>query len=110
MGEQEDRQETLIFRLRRDAEVREQDLAALRERLEAVEHELEDLRAIRDALTPPELPRRPGLALGAAFLPAAAERELPRARICVRDGHDQLEGQWVKRSRRLRRVTRDGSP
>ena len=74
MGEQEDRQETLISRLRRDAEVREQDLAALRERLEAAEHELEDLRAIRDALTPPELPRRPGLALGAAFLPAAAER------------------------------------
>lgn len=74
MGEQEDRQETLISHLRRDAEVREQDLAALRERLEAAEHELEDLRAIRDALTPPELPNRPGLALGAAFLPAAAER------------------------------------
>ena len=38
------------------------------------EHELEDLRAIRDALTPPELPRRPGLELAAAFLPALAER------------------------------------
>jgi serine phosphatase RsbU (regulator of sigma subunit) len=37
------------------------------------EHELEDLRAIRDALTPPELPQRPGLELAAAFLPAAAE-------------------------------------
>jgi sigma-B regulation protein RsbU (phosphoserine phosphatase) len=35
---------------------------------------LEDLRAIRDALTPPELPRRPGLQLAAAFLPAVAER------------------------------------
>ena len=74
MGEQEDRQESLISRLRRDAEVRENDLAVLRERLEAAEHELEDLRAIRDALTPPELPQRPGLSLGAAFLPAAAER------------------------------------
>jgi serine phosphatase RsbU (regulator of sigma subunit) len=42
----------------------------LRERLEAAEHELEDLRAIRDALTPPELPQRPGLELAAAFVPA----------------------------------------
>ena len=46
----------------------------LRQRLEAAEHELEDLRAIRDALTPPELPRRPGLQLAAGFLPASAER------------------------------------
>jgi serine phosphatase RsbU (regulator of sigma subunit) len=38
------------------------------------EHELQDLRAIRDALTPPELPRRPGLELAAAFLPAIAEQ------------------------------------
>jgi Stage II sporulation protein E (SpoIIE) len=38
------------------------------------EHELQDLRAIRDALTPPELPQRPGLELAAAFLPAAAEQ------------------------------------
>ncbi len=43
-------------------------------RLEAAEHELDDLRAIRDALTPPELPQRPGLELAAAFLPASAER------------------------------------
>jgi serine phosphatase RsbU (regulator of sigma subunit) len=49
------------------------DVAALRGRLEAVERELDDLRAIRDALTPPELPQRPGLELAAAFLPAAAE-------------------------------------
>ena len=46
----------------------------MRERLAATEHELEDLRAIRDALTPPELPRRPGLELAAAFLPAIAEQ------------------------------------
>ncbi|WP_028065093.1 PP2C family protein-serine/threonine phosphatase [Solirubrobacter soli] len=70
----EHRQEKLIARLREDAAVREGDLAVLRKRLAAAEHELEDLRAIRDALTPPELPRRPGLELAAAFLPAIAER------------------------------------
>jgi serine phosphatase RsbU (regulator of sigma subunit) len=64
----------LIARLRREAELRDDDLARLRERLDAAEHELEDLRAIRDALTPPELPRRPGLDLAAAFLPAEAEQ------------------------------------
>jgi sigma-B regulation protein RsbU (phosphoserine phosphatase) len=69
----EHRQETLIARLREEAAVRDGDLVALRERLAATEHELEDLRAIRDALTPPELPQRPGLELAAAFLPAAAE-------------------------------------
>ena len=42
--------------------------------LRSAEHELEDLRAIRDALTPPELPQRPGLELAAAFLPAVAEQ------------------------------------
>ncbi len=73
MGEREDRQDTLIARLHAEAEVRDEQLAALREHLEAAEHELEDLRAIRDALTPPELPQRPGLELAAAFLPAAAE-------------------------------------
>jgi sigma-B regulation protein RsbU (phosphoserine phosphatase) len=70
----EHRQEDLIARLREEAAVREGDLAALLERLAAAEHELEDLRAIRDALTPPELPRRPGLELAAAFLPAIAEQ------------------------------------
>jgi serine phosphatase RsbU (regulator of sigma subunit) len=70
----EHRQEELIARLREEAAVREGDLAALRERLAAAEHELEDLRAIRDALTPPELPRDPGLELAAAFLPAIAEQ------------------------------------
>jgi serine phosphatase RsbU (regulator of sigma subunit) len=70
----EHRQEELIARLREEAAVRDADLAALRERLAATEHELEDLRAIRDALTPPELPRRPGLELAAAFLPAVAEQ------------------------------------
>ena len=74
MGQREHRQQTLIVRLREEAAVRDEDLGVLRERLEAAEHELEDLRAIRDALTPPELPQRPGLELAAAFLPAAAEQ------------------------------------
>ena len=73
MGEWEHRQDTLIARLRREAEVRDEELAALHERLETAEHELEDLRAIRDALTPPELPQRPGLELAAAFVPAAEQ-------------------------------------
>jgi serine phosphatase RsbU (regulator of sigma subunit) len=70
----EQRQGTLIERLREEAAIREGDLAVLRGQLEAAEHELDDLRAIRDALTPPELPRRPGLELAAAFLPASAEQ------------------------------------
>jgi sigma-B regulation protein RsbU (phosphoserine phosphatase) len=74
LAEREHRQEALIARLRDEAEVREHDLIALRERLAAAEHELDDLRAIRDALTPPELPQRPGLDLAAVFLPAVAER------------------------------------
>jgi serine phosphatase RsbU (regulator of sigma subunit) len=69
-----DVQKTLIARLRREAEVRDEELATLRERLGEAEHELEDLRVIRDALTPPELPRRPGLEIAAVFLPAEAER------------------------------------
>jgi len=72
--DREHRQEALITRLRAEAAVRDRDVAVLRERLEAAEHELEDLRAIRDALTPPELPQRSGLDLAAAFLPAAAEQ------------------------------------
>ena len=73
IGEREHRHERLIARLRQEAGVRDEDLAALRAQLDAAQHELEDLRAIRDALTPPELPHRPGLDLAAAFLPAAAE-------------------------------------
>lgn len=74
LDQRDHRQESLIARLRREAEVRDGDLAALRTRLESVEHELDDLRAIRDALTPPDLPQRPGLELAAAFLPATAEQ------------------------------------
>ena len=64
-------QARLIAMLRHQAEVREDDLADLRERLSSAEHELQDLRAIRDALTPPELPARPGLEVAARYLPAA---------------------------------------
>jgi serine phosphatase RsbU (regulator of sigma subunit) len=68
-GERE--KDDLIARLRREAVVRGAELEGLRERLDAAEHELDDLRAIRDALTPFELPVRPGLELAAAFVPAA---------------------------------------
>ena len=68
--DRERRRDALITRLREEAAVREEDVAVLVERLDAAEHELEDLRAIRDALTPSELPQRPGLDLAADFLPA----------------------------------------
>lgn len=74
MGAHENAQDTLIARLLREADVREEEVTGLEDRLRLAEHELEDLRAIRDALTPPELPERPGLQLAAAFLPAAAEQ------------------------------------
>jgi serine phosphatase RsbU (regulator of sigma subunit) len=61
----------LIARLQLEVNAHDGDLAALRERLDLAEDELADLRAIRDALTPPDLPVRPGLDLAAAFLPAA---------------------------------------
>lgn len=60
----------LIARLQREAVTRDAELARLRERLESTEHELEDLRAIRDALAPLEVPVRPGLDLAATFVPA----------------------------------------
>jgi serine phosphatase RsbU (regulator of sigma subunit) len=71
MGEHGDRQERVIERLRREVELRDAELAALRGHLDETVHELEDLRAVRDALTPPALPERPGLDLAAAFVPAA---------------------------------------
>ena len=67
-------QDALIARLRREADIRETDLARLREQLARAERELVDLRAIRDALTPPTLPERPGLEMAASFVPARAER------------------------------------
>ncbi len=72
-GEHEQRQDTLIERLRREAEVRDDELSELQWRLAVAEHELEDLRAIRDALAPSQLPQRPGLELAAAFVPAAEQ-------------------------------------
>jgi sigma-B regulation protein RsbU (phosphoserine phosphatase) len=68
------RNDTLIERLRREAVVQAEDFATLAERLAAAEHELVDLRAVRDALTPPRLPQRPGLELAASFIPASAEQ------------------------------------
>lgn len=74
LGEREHRYQNLVASLRREADVRDEKLAALRQLLESAEHELKDLRAIRDALTPPELPTRPGLELAAAYLPVTVEQ------------------------------------
>ena len=60
----------LVERLRSEARVREDVVRRLLDRLAADERELNDLRAVRDALTPPELGEWPGVELGAAFLPA----------------------------------------
>jgi serine phosphatase RsbU (regulator of sigma subunit) len=60
----------LVERLRREARVHEDVISRLLERLAADELELDDLRAVRDALTPPELASRPGVDLAASFLPA----------------------------------------
>lgn len=74
LGKREHRYQNLVARLRREADVRDEKLASLSELLETAEVELKDLRAIRDALTPAELPTRPGLELAAAYLPAAAAK------------------------------------
>jgi serine phosphatase RsbU (regulator of sigma subunit) len=60
----------LVGRLRSEASVQDDVVVGLLERLAADERELEDLRALRDALTPPQLPSRPGVDLAASFLPA----------------------------------------
>jgi serine phosphatase RsbU (regulator of sigma subunit) len=60
----------LVERLRREARVHDDVITRLAEQLAVDELELNDLRAVRDALTPPELGSRPGVDLAAAFLPA----------------------------------------
>ena len=60
----------LIGRLQSEARIHEDVIARLVERLAADEVELNDLRAVRNALTPPELAGRPGVDLAASFLPA----------------------------------------
>ncbi len=64
-------QSDLVERLRREARVHEDVIARLVDALAADELELNDLRAVRDALTPPELGTRPGVELAASFLPAS---------------------------------------
>jgi serine phosphatase RsbU (regulator of sigma subunit) len=64
---------TLVRQLRTEARAHDRELKDLRERLADVEVELDDLRAVRDALTPPDLPSRPGLDLAASFLPATED-------------------------------------
>jgi serine phosphatase RsbU (regulator of sigma subunit) len=60
----------LVARLRSEARVHEDVITRLLELLAADELELNDLRAVRSALTPPELASRPGVELAASFLPA----------------------------------------
>jgi serine phosphatase RsbU (regulator of sigma subunit) len=60
----------LVERLQSEARVHEDVITRLLERLAADELELNDLRAVRNALTPPELASRPGVDLAASFLPA----------------------------------------
>ncbi len=59
-----------MARLRNEARVHEDVITRLLEQLAADELELNDLRAVRDALTPPRLSSRPGVDLAASFLPA----------------------------------------
>ena len=61
--------QALIARLQSEAQVREDVITTQLAQLAADKLELEDLRAIRDALTPPELASRPGVDLAASFLP-----------------------------------------
>ena len=62
--------EQVIARLRDEMGVRDAELADIQSRLAANELELDDLRAVRDALTPAELPERPGLEITVSFQPA----------------------------------------
>ena len=66
-----DRLRSEVGHLRQEADLHAQALTRLRAELAAAREELVDLRAIRDALTPPELPALPGLELAASFLPAS---------------------------------------
>jgi serine phosphatase RsbU (regulator of sigma subunit) len=59
-----------IAELRADAVERDAKLLAAQARLAAAELELEDLRAVRDVLTPPALPQLPGILLDATYEPA----------------------------------------
>ena len=60
----------LVGRLRGEARVHEDVIVRLLERLAADELELNDLRAVRNALTPPEVSSPPGVDLAASFVPA----------------------------------------
>jgi hypothetical protein len=94
--------ETLIARLRAEADARDADLTEMRAWLAASESELEDLRAIRDALTPPELPERPGVELAAGFIPAAdrvsGDFYLVAEPGCAHAHHIRCDGAVLRRS------------
>jgi serine phosphatase RsbU (regulator of sigma subunit) len=59
-----------VGRLQHEVHGHDAAVADLERRLAGAEDELTDLRAVRDALTPPQLPERPGLEVAATFSPA----------------------------------------
>ena len=63
-----DRLRDEVGQLRDEADYNARVMARLRAQLAAAREELVDLRAIRDALTPPELPQLPGMDVAASFL------------------------------------------
>jgi serine phosphatase RsbU (regulator of sigma subunit) len=73
-GESERRElelHSLVERLRREALVDDDVISELHREITASDRELSDLRAIRDALTPPVQMSYPGVELAASFLPAS---------------------------------------
>jgi serine phosphatase RsbU (regulator of sigma subunit) len=66
-------QRALIRQLRRDVGAGAHDLEEVAAHLAAAELELIDLRAVRDALTPPTLVQRPGMTLATEFVPESQQ-------------------------------------
>jgi serine phosphatase RsbU (regulator of sigma subunit) len=66
-------QRALIRQLRRDVGAGADELEEVAAHLAAAELELIDLRAVRDALTPPILIQRPGMTLATEFVPEAQQ-------------------------------------
>jgi DNA-binding CsgD family transcriptional regulator len=78
-GHERRQTDRLIARLRREAAVRDAQLSDLQARLADAERELDDLRAIRDALTPSVLPKRSGMRL-----PSSCPRPIASAATSIR--------------------------
>jgi hypothetical protein len=85
--------------------LRDEELAAVRTRLEVAEHELEDLRAIRDALTPARVASAPRLGAGRR-LPARRGRAGQR-RLLSRRRRAGVNPAGHRRCRRARLAGRE---